>query len=204
MIYICSRATDIPYTLAEPYHILLPEDYPGRPNISNKESYRHLRQMYFLWKNPDLYNHPQEITIFQERRHLQHSYIPEGYDVTQPLHMSLPSIYDQWKWCTGHPAHRLYFLDKTIELLPRMQEYIHIQPAPSAYFHNMGAYTWDVYDQLCYFLFTTLELLEMKLNINPTEELPVYAMLAERIQNYWLWEHQELKVFESPIIQYPR
>ena len=199
MIFVCSRVKTIPYNLPGPYQILTPQDYNNYPNIANKESYRHLRQMYLIWKNPSLFDNPQEITIFQERRYLSTSYLPTSYDIVQPTHMHLPSIYDQWRWCSGHPAHKLYFLDKTVELLPRMQEYIHITPAPAAYFHNMGVYTWEIYDQLCSFLFSTLNMLEMKLNINPTEELPVYAMLAERIQNYYIWEHPEYKVFESPL-----
>ena len=202
MIFVCSRVTRIPYSLNNPHQIILNTNTESPLNIASKVSYRHLRGMYYLWKNPDLFDNPDTVTIFQERRKLFHDYIQEGFTVTQPKHMNLQSILLQWRSCSEHPAHRMEYLEAALSLLPRMKEYVNIVPAPCAYFHNMGTYPWEIYDQLCDFIFTTLNLLEVKLNINPDEELPVYAMLAERIQNYWLWEHPEIKVFESPLDKY--
>lgn len=34
MIFICSHTSNIPYTPQEPYHIILPIDFPDRPNIA--------------------------------------------------------------------------------------------------------------------------------------------------------------------------
>ena len=202
MIFICSRTPNIPYTLQEPYHILTPTDYPERPNISDKESYRHLRQMYFIWKNLDLFDNPTTITIYQERRHLQHSTIPEGYDVIQPNHQDLRSISWQWQVCSNVPSHSQIYFDILLTILPRMKEYATISPAPSAYFHNMGTYTTPLFNDLCSFLFSTLTLFEDQSNLNPTEPLGTYAFLAERIQNLYFWEHPSLNVFESPVRSY--
>ena len=203
MIFICSRKQDIPYTPQEPYHIIIPEDYLSYPNISDKIAYRHLRGMYIIWKNPTLFDNPQEVTIFQERRHLNTIHTPPSYDVIQPQHINFPSMYQEWCWNSSHPAHRKEYMDELLCLLPKMQQYATIHPAPTSYYHNMGVYTWEIYDQLCNFLFTTLDVLETRINIDPTGDNHCYAFLAERLQNYFFWDHPEYKVFESPLVTYP-
>ena len=204
MIFVCSRTTNIPYSIEGPYEIVLPTDFPGRDNISTKQAYRHLRQMYFIWKNLDLWDYPSEIGIFQERRRLQHIHIPKGYDIVLPTHMVLPSIYTQWKWQKSYPSHKLEYFEATLDLLPEMRKYSMLPQNTYARFHNIGIYPIEIYKEMCAFLFEILRVLEERINVDPTGDEATYAFLAERIADYWFYQMSSLKIFESPLEEYKK
>lgn len=204
MIFVCSHISNIPYTPPEPYHIILPIDYPDKDNIANKVAYRHLRGMYFIWKNLDLFNNPDEICICQHRRHLLDYHIPQGYDIVLPPQDNKLSIYNQWHTCSNAPTHRMEYFEALLEVVPEMKPYTMVPNNPYARFHNMGVYTAQVYKDMCSFLFNTLVIMEDKLDVDPTGDNHCYAFLAERLADYWCWAHKELKVYESPILSYSK
>ena len=207
MIFICSTTSNIPYTPEEPYHIILPINYSARPNIANKVALRHLRGMYFIWKNLDLFGYPDEITICQERRHLKHLHIPEGYDTVLPARTHISnntklSVYEQWCLCSKAKTHKKEYFEVLFDILPGFEEYSKIKDNPYARYHNIGTYPIEMYRQLCFFLFGTIDKLEEQLKVDPEGDNHCYAFLAERIADYWMYGHQEYRVFESDIVQY--
>ena len=204
MIFICSHTSSIPYTILEPYHIILPIDYPDRTNIANKVAYRHLRGMYFIWKNLALFNYPDEITICQQRRHLKDFHIPIGYDLVLPPQDNKLPVYTQWWTCRHDPNHDMKYIEALIEVLPGFKHYSMIPNNPYARYHNMGVYPLEMYKQLCSFLFGTLRRIEDLTNLDPTGDIHTYAFLGERIADYWHWNHSHYKVFESSVVTYNR
>lgn len=204
MIFICSHTSNIPYTPQEPYHIILPIDFPDRPNIANKVAYRHLRGMYFVWKNLSLFGYPDEITICQNRRHLKDFHIPIGYDAVLPPQDNILPVYAQWWTCRYDRNHKMEYLEALIDILPGFKHYSELPNNPYARFHNIGVFPVEMYNQLCSFLFGTLRRLEDEIDVDPEGDIHTYAFLGERIADYWFWNHSSIKVYESPIVKYEK
>lgn len=204
MIFICSHTSNIPYTPQEPYHIILPIDFPDRPNIANKVAYRHLRGMYFVWKNLSLFGYPDEICICQNRRHLKDFHIPIGYDAVLPPQDNILPVYAQWWTCRHDQNHKMEYLEALIGILPGFKRYSALPNNPYARFHNIGVFPVEMYKQLCSFLFGTLRRLEDEIDVDPEGDIHTYAFLGERIADYWFWNHSSIKVYESPIVKYDK
>ena len=198
MIYVCTRDLNRTYPFTEPYSMLSPEISP----ISEKNSYRHLRQMFYIWKNST----EPEITIFQENRHLKDIHAPSGYDVVLPArthksnHCTF-SLFQQWRSCATVPSHNMEYFLALLETVPEMVPYASIENNPYARYHNMGTFPLPVYQDMCSFLFSTLSKLEEVIKVDPKSDNCCYAFLGERIADFWFYKHQELKVYDSDIVE---
>ena len=200
MIFVCSTVETPRYSLEGEYEIILPHN-TERPNIFNKIAYRHLRHMYYVWKNLAIWNYPDEIGIFQERRRLKQTHIPIGYDAVLPPQDNILPVYAQWWTCRHDPNHKMEYLEALIGILPGFKRYSEIPNNPYARFHNIGVFPVEMYKQLCSFLFGTLRRLEDEIDVDPEGDIHTYAFLGERIADYWFWNHSSIKVYESPIVK---
>lgn len=192
MIFICSHTPNPLYKPSEPYEIVTPGQHNLADNIFNKIGYRHLRGMYYIWKHPDLFEYPDLITIFQYRRYLRESNLPDNFSIVVPEPIIFRSTLWQWNTCSGDGIHRPEYMQAAVSVLGKdFEEYINLSNSPCGFFHNIYSMNNDLYCEHCDFLFNTLQKVEDKILVPSDKDIPVYAFLAERLANYWIWSNVE-------------
>lgn len=186
MIYICTHSEDPLYTLECPYKIIHNEN-----NTILSEQWRHLRGMQLIL-NTSL---PKEIGIFQKRRRLQETAIPDGYDVVVPKNFhNVENIREQYK--KYHSIENLDLVEKIISE-KSFSKYIRINNNLQCYFDNVFIMRRNDYITYCIKLFN---ILNIKTKIAGDKD---NCFLAERIGSYLIYKmFNKSKIYESDVIIY--
>ena len=170
MIYICTHKEPT-YTLNCPYELVDNKKYPL------SDEWRHLRGMRMIYEAEDL---PDEIGIFQYKRRLQDTSIPEGYRIVVPNNFEpccMREQYQRWHDPFCMPCCEYIIND------PDFTEYINIPRNEEAYWHNMFIMNKLDYKKYCKWLFNVLDKkTEILGDINN-------CFLAERLGSYWIWKN---------------
>lgn len=169
MIYICSHI-EPSYTLDCPYEIV------DNTNSKLPETYRHLRGMLQVLMKPL----PEEVGIFQRRRYLPITEIPNGYRCVVPK--DFPNFNMRQQYAMWHHVEDLDICEQIINE-PDFSEYIR-NVSDEQYYHNIFILKKDDYIRYCSFLFTVFNQYEEK-----TGDARDICFLAERIGSYWIWKN---------------
>ena len=188
MLFICSHTTKPLYTPEEPYLFVPPIACNGRTNIFNKLSYRHLRGLYYIYKNQDFFDYPEIFTIFQYRRYLAEPELPKGYLAVVPYQMTTAGTRAQWNCCKNDGIHLPKHLQVIEDILGKdFSDYINLSPNIFGFYHNIFTLKKLEFNSYCSFLFNTLFAAEKYIGHVTDEQYPVYAFLGERISNFWFY-----------------
>lgn len=181
MIFVCTHKEPA-YTLDCPHEII----NNRQSNLS--ETYRHLRGMLQILKGTI----PDEVGIFQQRKRLKDTSIPQGYDAVVPNNFCVCQIRAQYANC--HHIEDLDLVEKIIDEA-EFSRYIRIPNNKECYWDNMFILKRDDFIQYCNFLFS---ILNEYYNRNGDRDI---CFLAERIGSYWIWKNiPKDKIFISPRI----
>lgn len=180
MVFICTHEQEPKYTLPIDYQIVKP-DYYFRPNIWDKTNYKHVRHIYFIWRNLDLYDYPNEVFIFQHRRYLNVFSLPYNIDVVCPGWSPNPAtVYDQY--CLCH-SKNVIDLSKEIVNDKEYDEFLK-NPMTLVAYHNMFGMRRSDFMSYSGFLFYVLEELENKL-----DDFSDAAYISERLGAFYIWKN---------------
>lgn len=169
MVYICTHQQPS-------YELGCPNEIIDNTKSSLPESYRHLRGMLQVLMKPL----DDEIAIFQRRRYLPITSIPEGYDCVVPKDFPDFDIRMQY-----FMFHHLEDLDLCEEIInePEFSTYIRTV-TDEQYFHNIFILKKDDYIRYCNFLFSVFnEYVDRKGDARDV------CFLAERLGSYWIWKN---------------
>ena len=169
MIYVCTHI-EPSYTLDCPYEII-DNTKSGLP-----ESYRHLRGMLQVLMKPL----PDEIGIFQRRRYLPTTEIPQGYDCVVPKDFPNFNIRQQYG---AYHCIADFDLVESIVNEKDFSEYVRTV-SDEQYFHNIFILKKDDYIRYCNFLFSVLNEY-----VNRKGDARDVCFLAERLGSYWIWKN---------------
>lgn len=169
MIYITTHI-EPSYTLDCPYEVI------DNTKSNLPETYRHLRGMLQVLQRPI----PDEVGIFQRRRYLPITSIPDGYDCVVPKDFPDFNMLAQYASC--HHIDDMLTCEKIINE-PDFSEYIR-KPSDEQYYHNIFILKKDDYIRYCSFLFTVFNQYEEK-----TGDARDVCFLAERLGSYWIWKN---------------
>ena len=172
MIYVCTHKEEPAYELDCPYEIV--HNY----NSGLPETYRHLRGMLQILMHPL----PDEVGIFQHRRYLSVTTIPEGYDVVVPNNFAGPmQVYLQYSW--WHHVEDLDLVEKILDDKD-FSSYLRINNNNECYWDNMFIMRKTDFIRYSNFLFSTLnEYVKRKGDARDV------CFLAERLGSYWIWKN---------------
>ena len=203
MIFICSHNNVQEYTLPEEYMFLPLSALTGEDNINHKVSYRHLRHIYWIWKHMSY----EEITIYQRKRYLSVHKIPDNYDAVVPQWqkgVGRLSIAYQWKvsHMTCPDSSKDMYMEKLAEIAgDEYKVFMHLDPCPTPFYHNIFSLKWNNFDSYCYYMFSILNDLEKEIGMTTNEELPLYAYLAERLSNFWFYKYLDInRIFQADLV----
>lgn len=179
MVYICTHKEPA-YELECPYELVDNRKYPLSDN------WRHLRGMRRVFEDNNL---PDEIGIFQQRRRLQDTSIPEGYDIVVPENFEPCNIRNQYAiW------HDPFCMNVSEWLIndPDFTAYINTDNNQECYWDNMFIMKKNDYERYCKWLFN---ILDKKTEIMGDKN---NCFLAERLGSYWIWKNiPKEKIFIS-------
>lgn len=190
MKFICSHTVEPLYKPQEPYLFVPPIASNGRVNIFNKLSYRHLRGIFYIYKNQDFFDYPETFTIFQHRRYLVDPDLSDEYLVVLPYQTTVASTRAQWNCCHNDGIHLPKYLNILEDILGQeFSEYIDLSPNQYGFYHNIFTLRKLEFDAYCHFLFSVLFEAEKYIGLTTDVEHPVYAFLGERLGNFWLYKN---------------
>ena len=183
MIYICTHLDKPAYNLNCEYQIIKNDSTEFKNNIAETgNKYRHLRGIYNLYKNYEL---PDEIGIFQQKRYLGATTIPEGYDIVVPKPFFAWQIYAQF-----NHHHNINDLNLVRQIIndKSFDEYLFMNNNLETYWDNMFIMKKDDFNKYCEFLFDVLFEFDKKTNYE-NDGYPYCAYLGERIGSYWIYKN---------------
>lgn len=172
MIYVCTHKEEPAYKLDCPYEVI------HNFNSGLPETYRHLRGILQI-----LMKHiPDEVGVFQHRRYLSVTEIPEGYDCVVPHNFCGPmQVYSQYCWC--HHKEDIDLLEDIISDKD-FSSYIRMNNNNECYWDNMFILRKPDFIRYCNFLFSTLnEYVDRKGDARDV------CFLAERIGSFFIWKN---------------
>lgn len=185
MIFVCTHKTPA-------YKLDCPNVVIDNNNSSLPITYRHLRGMLQILMG----SIPDEVGIFQQRKRLEATTIPEGYDIVVPNNFCVCQIRSQYGSC--HHIEDLDLVEKIIDE-KEFSDYIRIPMNKECWWHNVFICKKDFFIQYCNFLFTVLN---EYYNINGDRDI---CFLAERIGSYFIWKNiPRDKIYVSKTITYAR
>jgi hypothetical protein len=170
MIYILTHGIEPKYSLSCNYKTI------NHLYVDLPESYRMMRGIYKVWKEENL---DDEVGIFQYRRRLQDSHIPNAFDVIVGSNWCPCTIYDQFNF-----FHTIKNLDIAEEIIndKLFSEYIRIPNNQCCYWDNMFIMMKNDFLEYCEWIFNVLF---KKTSILEGEE----DWLAERLTSFWIWKN---------------
>lgn len=186
MIYICThKPNEAKYILADTEFKMIDNTKSQLP-----VTYRHLRGIQKVVTTKNL---PDEIGIFQYRRHLSVTSIPEGYDAVAPSWFNEKiTVAEQYRRC--HNAEDLAVLNTMLKD-ENFEKFLNTSMSAKA-FHNMFILRVDDFKDYCKFLFGALKKFE---KIRPACDDIAY--IAERLGAYWFWNFEKThKVYKAETI----
>lgn len=159
MIFVCTHDNTAHYDLSVDFQ-LIKSNKRGK-NIWKKESFRHLRHIYYIWNNLDKFDIQDDtITIFQNRRYMNVWDIPTGYDCTCTLWRHNPCpIGKQYIMC--HDSESLE-LSKEIINDEEYNSFLEL-PMHKCSYHNIFSLHVADFQDYCQLLFDTLFEIEKQL-----------------------------------------
>lgn len=166
MIYICTHKEPA-YTLDCPHKII----YNNEVNLPDE--WRHLRGMLQILKGPI----PDEVGIFQQRRRLNETTIPEGYRIVCPNDFGSFNVYNQY--ASYHNAQDLDIASNIINDM-YFTNWIRKNNNDELYMHNIFIMNKEDYISYCNFLFSVLNEYRNKVGDRNI------CFLAERLGAYWI------------------
>jgi hypothetical protein len=192
MIFCCTHTGSLKYDLPVEYQ-LVTLDLQGN-NIWEKENYRHLRHIYYIYNNLELFNYPDIVTIFQYRRYMKVLDLPEGYDVVAP----------GWGYntCTVGHQYEICHSKEILELSKQeVNSYHYLEfletQMTNKYYHNIFTMRTIDFLEYCDFLFSTLSDIEKK-----ATDFSEAAFIGERLGAYYLWRYYNPeRILNSTLIE---
>lgn len=162
------------------------------PNIWDKTNYKHLRHIYFIYRNLHLWNFTDVITIFQNRRYMTTYDLPEGYDLVCPAwRPNMCTVYNQY--CEVHSKE---IIDVSMKVVRKKNYKEFLQhPMTGVPYHNVFTMKRADFMAYCGFLFYSLEQIESRV-----KDFSEAWAIGERLGAYYLM-YNFRKPFVSKLIE---